>query len=340
MSAFRPFLEKAACGLALSRSEMRAAMELMLSGAASEIESAGFLMALRARGETVDEIVAAAEIMRETALKVPAPENAIDTCGTGGDGAGTYNVSTAAAFVAAGAGAQVAKHGNKAASSKSGSAEVLEALGVRIDISPEQIAKCIAKAGVGFMFAARHHKATAHVAPVRRALGVRTLFNALGPLSNPAGAKRQLMGVYSADLVEPLARALLALGAVRAWVVHGEDGIDELSTCGRSFVAEVIDGAVRTFTVTPEDAGLPPAPPAALKGGEPSENAEAMRGLLSGEKSAYRDIVIFNAAAALMVADRAADLREGAAMATASIDEGRAKDALEKLIAISNEPQE
>lgn len=338
MSAFTPFLEKAASGYALSRAEMRAAMDIMLTGGASEIEMAGFLMALRARGETVDEIVAAAEAMRAAALKVPAPENAIDTCGTGGDNAGTYNVSTAAAFVAAGAGAQVAKHGNKAASSKSGSTEVLEALGVKIDIGPDLIARCIAEAGVGFMFAAAHHKATANVAPVRRALGVRTLFNALGPLSNPAGARRQLMGVYSPDLVEPLARALLALGAVRAWVVHGEDGIDELTTTGRSFVAEVIDGAVRTFTVTPEDAGLPETSAAALKGGDPAENADAMRRLLAGEKSAYRDIVIFNAAAALMVADRAADLKEGAKMAAASIDEGRARAVLEKLIEISNGP--
>ncbi|HOP20450.1 MAG TPA: anthranilate phosphoribosyltransferase, partial [Amphiplicatus sp.] len=205
-----------------------------------------------------------------------------------------------------------------------------------IDIGPDLIARCIAEAGVGFMFAAAHHKATANVAPVRRALGVRTLFNALGPLSNPAGARRQLMGVYSPDLVEPLARALLALGAVRAWVVHGEDGIDELTTTGRSFVAEVIDGAVRTFTVTPQDAGLPETSAAALKGGDPAENADAMRRLLAGEKSPYRDIVIFNAAAALMVADRAADLIEGAAMAAASIDEGRARAVLEKLIEISN----
>jgi anthranilate phosphoribosyltransferase len=336
VSAFTPFLERAASGAPLSRGDMRAAMTLILGGEVSDIEAAGFLMALRARGETVEEIAAAAEAMRETALKVPAPESAIDTCGTGGDSAGTYNVSTAAALVAAGAGAKVAKHGNKALTSKSGSAEVLEALGVRLDIGPDEIARCIAEAGVGFMFAALHHKATANVAAARKALGVRTLFNALGPLSNPAGARRQLMGVYSADLVEPLARALLELGAVRAWVVHGEDGLDELTTTGRSFVAEVIDGTVRTFTVSPADAGLPETGAAALKGGDPKENAAALARLLGGERSAYRDIVVLNAAAALMVADRASDLKEGAAMASASIDEGRARAALEKLIALSN----
>lgn len=338
MSAFTPFLELAASGTPLTRREMRGAMALILAGAVSDIEAAGFLMALRARGETVAEIAAAAEAMRETALRVPAPENVIDTCGTGGDSAGTYNVSTAAALVAAGAGAQVAKHGNRALSSKSGSAEVLEALGVRLEIGPDAIARCIAEAGVGFMFAALHHKATAHVAAARKALSVRTLFNALGPLSNPAGAKRQVMGVYAADLVEPLAGALLELGAVRAWVVHGSDGLDELTTTGESLVAEIIDGTVRTFRVTPADAGLPESGAAALKGGDPAENAEALRRLLAGEPSAYRDIVILNAAAALMVADRASDLRQGAAMAAASIDEGRARAALDKLVLVSNAP--
>lgn len=336
VSAFRPFLEKAANGLPLDPAEMRAAMEILLAGGASEIETAGFLMALRARGETVEEIAAAAAAMRAKALTVEAPDSVVDTCGTGGDGAGTYNISTAAALVAAGAGARVAKHGNKAASSLSGSAEVLEALGVRIDPPPETIARCIREAHVGFMFAALHHRAVANVASVRKSLGVRTLFNLLGPLSNPAGARRQLMGVFAADLVGPLAHALLQLGAIRAWVVHGEDGLDELTLTGRSFVAEVIDGAVRTFTVTPEDAGLSETSAAALKGGSPRENAAALRALLDGERSAYRDIVIFNAAAALIVADRAQTLAEGAGLATASIDDGRAKEALEKLIKISN----
>lgn len=336
VSAFRPFLEKAANGLPLGPDEMRAAMEILLAGGASDIETAGFLMALRARGETVEEIAAAASAMRAKALRVEAPDSVVDTCGTGGDGAGTFNISTAAALVAAGAGVRVAKHGNKAASSLSGSAEVLEALGVKIDTSPDRIARCINEARVGFMFAALHHRAVANVAAVRKALGVRTLFNLLGPLSNPAGARRQLMGVFAADLIEPLARALLKLGAVRAWVVHGEDGLDELTLTGRSFVAEVIDGSVRTFTVTPADAGLPEAPAAALKGGSPKENAAALTALLDGERSAYRDIVILNAAAALIVADRARTLAEGAAIAAASIDQGKAKEALKRLIAISN----
>jgi anthranilate phosphoribosyltransferase len=337
MTPFHPFLEKAASGSPLSGEEMRAAMALLLDGAVSEIETAGFLMALRARGETVTEIAAAAEAMRTKALRVDAPDSVVDTCGTGGDGAGTFNISTAAALVAAGAGARVAKHGNKAASSLSGSAEVLEALGVKIDIAPELISRAIREAHVGFMFAALHHRAVANVATVRKSLGVRTLFNLLGPLANPAGARRQLMGVFSDALVEPLAHALLQLGAVRAWVVHGEDGLDELTTTGKSFVAEVIDGSVRSFTVRPADAGLPEAPPAALKGGDPRENAAALKRLLDGERSAYRDIVVFNAAAALIVADRAHNLKEGAEMAAASIDEGRAKQALEKLVAISNE---
>lgn len=337
MSPFRPFLEKAANGGPLEPSEMEAAMEILLAGEASEIETAGFLMALRARGETVGEIAAAASAMRARALRVEAPDSVVDTCGTGGDGAGTYNISTAAALVAAGAGVRVAKHGNRAASSLSGSAEVLEALGVRIDPAPETITRCIREARVGFMFAALHHRAVGNVAAVRKALGVRTLFNLLGPLSNPAGARRQVMGVFAADLVEPLAQALRKLGAQRAWVVHGEDGLDELTLTGRSFVAEVIGGAVRTFTVTPADAGLSEAPAAALKGGPPQENAAALRALLDGERSAYRDIVILNAAAAMIVADRAASLTEGAEMAAASIDEGKAKEALASLVRISNE---
>ncbi len=335
MSAFRPFLEKAASGQALSGAQMSAAISLLLEGGVSEIEAAGFLTALRARGETVEEIAAAARTMRERALPVDAPEGAIDTCGTGGDGAGTLNVSTAAALVAAGAGAKVAKHGNRAASSRCGSAEVLEALGVKIDIPPERIALCIRDAGVGFMFAALHHRAVANVANVRKTLGIRTLFNLLGPLSNPAGARRQLMGVYGRDLVEPAASALLSLGTTRAWVVHG-GGMDELSTAGESFVAEIIDGSVRTFRVSPEDAGLPRADAAALKGGSPQENAEAISALLDGERSAFRDFVLLNAAAALIIADRARDLKEGAALAAASIDAGRARAALEKLVAISN----
>lgn len=336
MSAFRPYLEKAASGVPLSAGDMRAAIGLLLEGGVSDTETAGFLMALRVRGETVDEIAAAAQAMREKALRVIAPAGAIDTCGTGGDGAGTFNISTAAALVAAGAGAKVAKHGNKAGSSKSGSSEVLEALGVRLAAEPELIAREIEEAGVGFMFAAYHHRAVANVAGVRKALGVRTLFNLLGPLSNPAGARRQVMGVFSRDLVEPLAGALLALGTERAWVVHGSDGLDELTTTGESLVAEAHGGTVRSFVVAPEDVGLARAAPEALRGGDPAHNAAAIRAMLDGERSAFRDIVILNAAAALVVAGLADDLRAGAARAARSIDEGRARGALARLVAISN----
>ncbi|MFQ5562905.1 MAG: anthranilate phosphoribosyltransferase [Parvularculaceae bacterium] len=337
MSAlFSPYLKKAVSGDPLTRAEMRAAITLLLEGAASPVETAGFLIALRARGETVEEIAAAAEAMREKALKVDAPEDAVDTCGTGGDGAGTFNISTASALIAAGAGARVAKHGNKAATSKSGSSEVLAALGVKLDIPPAQITACIREANVGFMFAALHHGAVANVAPVRRELGVRTLFNLLGPLSNPAGARRQVVGVFAEDLAAPMAEALKRLGAESAWVVHGSDGLDELTTTGPSFVAKVWDGAVRTFSVTPEDAGLPRAQPEDLKGGGPEQNAAAIRRLLDGEAGPFRDIAVLNAAAALIVAGKAADLKEGAALAAAAIDDGRAKAALDKLVERSN----
>jgi anthranilate phosphoribosyltransferase len=250
--------------------------------------------------------------------------------------AGTHNISTATAIVAAGAGAFVAKHGNRAASSRAGSAETLEALGVRTNIPPARISQCIREARVGFMHAAIHHQAVARVAGVRKALGVRTMFNLLGPLSNPAGARRQLVGVFSADLVRPLAEALLALGAERALVVHGEDGIDELTLSGRSFVAEVSDGAIRTYMVAPEDAGIARAPAGALAGGGPDENAAAIRRLLDGERSPLRDVVLLNAAAALIVAGRAESLEEGAARAAAAIDCGAAREALDRLIALSN----
>ena len=261
MSAFRPFLAAAMSGRSLSADEMRAAMGVVLDGGASDIELAGFLAALRARGETVEEIAAAAQAMRSRALVVEAPENAIDTAGTGGDGADTFNISTAAALIVAGAGVPVAKHGNKAASSKSGSSEVLEALGVKLDIPPTQISRCITDAKIGFMFAALHHGAVRHAAAARTALGIRTMFNVLGPLSNPAGAKRQVLGVFSRDLVRPIAEVLPRLGVEAAWVVHGEDGLDELTTTGKTFVAELRDGGVREFEVTPEDAGLPRAKP-------------------------------------------------------------------------------
>lgn len=336
MSSFRSFVEKAASGAPLSSTDMCNAMTLLLQGGVSEVETAGFLMALRARGETVEEIVAAAMALRDRGLKVDTPDDVVDTCGTGGDGAGTYNISTAAALVAAGAGVRIAKHGNRAASSRSGSAEVLEALGVKIDTPPEIVSKCIREAGIGFMFAALHHRAVGNVAAVRKALGVRTLFNLLGPLSNPAGARRQILGVYASSLVEPIAHALLELGAERAWVVHGEDGLDELTTTGPSFVAEVKAGAVRTFRIHPRDAGLPEATPETLKGGSPEDNASALTALLAGEHSAYRNIVILNAAAAIVVAEKAKSMTQASTLAAASIDEGRARLALDRLVAISN----
>ncbi|MAW78893.1 MAG: anthranilate phosphoribosyltransferase [Parvularcula sp.] len=336
MSAFTPHLQRAMSGASLTADEMRAAMNALFSGEASDIEIAGFLAALRARGETVEEIAAAAQAMRGHALKVDAPDDVIDTCGTGGDGAGTYNISTAAALIAAGCGVRVAKHGNKALSSKSGSSEVLEALGVRLDIPPAQITRCIEDANVGFMFAALHHKAVGHVAAARKALGVRTMFNVLGPLSNPAGAKRQLMGVFARDLVRPIAEVMPHLGVARAWVVHGSDGLDELTTTGVTQVAELKDGIVREFQVKPENAGLDPSQASDLEGGDPKENAEALRRLLKGEKSAYRDISVLNAAAALIVADKSEELNAAARMAEHSIDSGAAEAALEKLIAVSN----
>ncbi len=336
MSAFRPFLAAAMSGRHLSADEMRAAMGVVLDGHASDIELAGFLAALRARGETVEEIAAAATAMRSRALAVDAPENAIDTAGTGGDGADTFNISTAAALIVAGAGAPVAKHGNKAASSKSGSSEVLEALGVKLDISPTLISRCISEAKIGFMFAALHHGAVRHAATARKALGVRTMFNVLGPLSNPAGAKRQLLGVFSRDLVRPIAEVLPRLGVASAWVVHGEDGLDELTTTGRTFVAELRDGAVREFDVTPADAGLPSAKAADLRGGDPAENAAAITRLLAGERGANRDIAVLNAAAALVVCGVAKYLADGARRAEESIDSGAAADALAKLVEVSN----
>ncbi len=336
MSEFTPHLQRAMSGMPLTAAEMREAMNALFSGEASDIEIAGFLAALRARGETVEEIASAAQAMRDHALRVDAPDDVIDTCGTGGDGSGSYNISTAAALIAAGCGVCVAKHGNKALSSKSGSSEVLEALGVKLDIPPAQITRCIKEANVGFMFAAIHHKAVGHVAAARKGLGVRTMFNLLGPLSNPAGAKRQVMGVFDRDLVRPIAEVMAHLGVARAWVVHGSDGLDELTTTGLSYVAELKDGAVTEFGVTPEDAGLSPAKASDLAGGEPSENAAALRRLLEGEPSTYRDISVLNAAAALIVAGKASDLAAAARMAEQAIDSGAAKAALDKLVAVSN----
>jgi len=336
MSDFKTLLAHVATGAPLNLAQARQAFEIMMSGDATPAQIGGFLMALRVRGETVDEITAAASVMREKVLRVDAPMDAIDTCGTGGDASGTFNISTAAAFVVAACGVPVAKHGNRALSSKTGSAEVLMALGVNIETSPELVSECVRKAGLGFMMAPRHHGAMKHVGPTRVELGTRTIFNLLGPLSNPAGTKRQLIGVFAKQWVEPLARVLANLGAERAWVAHGSDGLDELTTTGPSYVCALENGQVRNFEVTPADAGLALAQPVDLLGGDSEANANAIRDLLAGVKGPYRDIVLLNAAAALIVAGKAADLKAGAALGADAIDSGGAAKVLERLIAISN----
>ena len=334
----RPFLTKIANGETLSESEAEAAFDVMMAGDATPAQMGALLMGMRVRGETAAELTGAARAMRSHAVTIKAPPGAIDTCGTGGDAKGTLNISTAVALVVAGAGVPVAKHGNRAASSKSGSSDVLAALGVKIDADMALVERALWEANIAFLMAPRHHGATRHVAGVRTELGTRTIFNLLGPLSNPANAPRQLMGIFAADYVERQARVLGALGSERAWVVHGSDGMDELTTTGPSTVAELRDGKVTTFELTPEAAGVNRAAPGDLLGGSPEENAAALRALLHGAKGPYRDIVIYNAAAALVVADKAADLMAGAAMAAKSIDDGAALAALDKLVAITNAP--
>ncbi len=332
---FKPLLARLVEGRILSADEAHAFFAACLRGEPTPAQVAAAVTALRIRGETVEEIAAFATAMREAARTLDHPYDAIDTCGTGGDGQHTFNISTAAALVLAGAGLKVAKHGNRAMSSKSGSSDVLSVLGVNLQASPAQQRRSLDEAGIAFLFAPAYHGAMRHVGPVRAEIGFRTVFNLLGPLSNPAGAKRQVMGVYDPRLLEPLAEVLGRLGASRAWTVHGQ-GLDELTTTGETEVAEWKDGAVRRFTVTPEDAGLPRASLDALRGGDAEENALALRALLDGAKGAYRDIVLLNAAAALVVADRAADLAEGAVTAAAVIDDGRATKALADLVEATN----
>ncbi|MGE3475254.1 MAG: anthranilate phosphoribosyltransferase [Rhodospirillaceae bacterium] len=336
MSDLKPFLAKVADGAALSESDAEAAFEVIMSGGATHAQMGAFLMALRVRGETVAELTGGARILRAKVLKVDAPPGAIDTCGTGGDGAGTFNISTAVSLVVAACGVPVAKHGNRAVSSKSGTADVLAALGVDLDAAPDLVARALREAGIGFLFAQKHHTAMKHVAPVRAELGQRTLFNLIGPLANPAGAKRQLMGVFARKWIVPLAETLSNLGSERAWVVHGSDGLDEITTTGATFIAELKDGKVSTFELTPEDAGLKRVKPEELKGGDVAHNAAALRTLLHGRGGAYRDIVTLNAGAALVIAGKAADLKEGVAMALDGLMSGRAKKALETLVAITN----
>ena len=336
MTDFKQTLVKLADGRPLADADAEAAFEAIMSGTVSPAQIGAFLMALRVRGESVAELTGAARIMRAKVLKVSAPEGAMDTCGTGGDASGTYNISTAAAFVVAACGVPVAKHGNRAMSSRSGTADVLAALGVNLDATVDTVERCIREAGVGFLFAQKHHSAMKHVAPVRTELGVRTIFNLVGPLSNPAGAKRQLLGVFAHKWIVPLAETLGQLGSTFAWVVHGSDGLDEITTTGATFVAELNNGRVRTFEITPEQAGIARADPAALKGGDAAHNAEALRNVLTGAAGAYRDIVVLNAGAALVVAGKAKDVKHGAALAADALRSGRALQALEKLVAISN----
>jgi anthranilate phosphoribosyltransferase len=333
----RPVLRKVAEGETLTENEAAEVFALIMSGAATDAQVGALLMGMRARGESVEEIAGAARAMRERAVKVRAPEGAIDTCGTGGDAKGTHNISTCAAFVVAGAGVPVAKHGNRSISSRSGSADVLTALGVNIDASPETISACIFGCGLGFMFAPAHHAAMRHVAKVRSELGTRTIFNLLGPLANPAGVKYQIVGVFAEEWVEPIARVLGLLGAERAWVVHGADGLDELTTTGISHVAVLDGGKISTFKISPKNAGLPEAKPEDLIGGDASENAAHIRAVLGGNLGPFRNIVLLNAAAALLVAGKVKTLRDGVALAAQSIDSGKAKGVLEALVKLSHD---
>ena len=336
MDDFKPFIAKVATGASLSRDEARDAFDTILSGGVTNAQAAAFLMALRVRGETAEEITGAVGAMRGKMLTVKAPTDAIDIVGTGGDSSGSYNVSTLAAIITAACGVPVAKHGNRAASSKSGAADVLMALGVKVGLDPAATERCIAQAGVGFMFAPTHHASMRHVAPVRVELGTRTIFNLLGPLSNPAGVKKQLIGAFSETWLEPMVKVLATLGSTRIWAVHGSDGLDEITTTGPTRVVSLDGGKTESFTISPDDVGLARARPEDLRGGEPAQNAAALRAVLDGEKTAFRDIAAFNAAAALVVAGQAGDLRDGLARATAALDSGKAKATLASLIACSN----
>jgi anthranilate phosphoribosyltransferase len=335
MSALKPHIAKVAAGTALSFEEAREAFDIIMSGDATPGQIGGFLMALRVRGETVSEISGAVATMRAKMLRVDAPDGAIDIVGTGGDNSHSVNISTASAFVIAACGVPVAKHGNRGLSSQTGAADVLTALGVKIDIPPETIARCIRDTGVGFMFAPAHRPAMKHVGPTRVELGTRTIFNLLGPLSNPAGVVRQMVGVFLPEWIMPVAETLKALGADHAWVVHG-DGYDEITTTGETEVAELVGGEIRCFTLTPEAVGLKRHTKEELRGGDAAYNAQALRDMLGGAAGAYRDTVLMNAGAGLVVAGRATTLADGVATAAQAIDSGRALKMLDRLVEISN----
>ncbi len=336
MEAFRPLIAKAATGSGLTELEARTAFDLIFEGRVTPAQLAGFVMALRARGETVSEILGAVAALRQRMVRIAAPPGAIDIVGTGGDGHGTFNISTLAALIVAACGVPVAKHGNRAASSKSGASDVLQALGVRTELAPGDIEACIREAGIGFMAARTHHAAMRHAAEVRAELGTRTIFNLIGPLANPAGVEYQVLGVFSRAWLEPLAQVLHQLGSKRVWVLHGSDGLDEATTTGPTFAAELNDGVIRCFEILPKDAGISRASLASLAGGDPAANAAALHAVLGGAKNAYRDIAVFNAAIALTVAGKAGGLRHGAALAAAAIDEGLVANTLAKLVRVSN----
>ncbi len=334
---FKEYLEQVVDGYNLTQENALRAFFIMMSGGATPAQMAAFLVALRIKGETVAELTGAARAMRHKALAFEAPEGAIDTCGTGGDASGTYNISTATAIVTAACGVPVVKHGNRSVSSKSGSADVMRELGVDLAASAEVMQKALEQCGLCFLMAPAYHKAMRHVAPVRQELGLRTAFNLLGPLSNPAGVKRQLLGVYSAELLMPLAETLLELGSEKAWIVHGAGGLDEISLTGETQIAVIENGAIKRKEISPQEAGLAPCNMEDLKGGDAIENAEALERLLAGRESAYRDIVCFNAAAALMIAEKTTNLREGVKMAAEAIDNGSARQTLNVLVKVTNE---
>jgi anthranilate phosphoribosyltransferase len=336
LNKMKAVLARVASGATLRRDEAYEAFAMIMSGDATPAQIGAFLMGLRVRGETVEEITGAVQALREKALRIPAPAGAIDIVGTGGDASGTFNISTGAALVVAACGVPVAKHGNRALSSRCGAADVLAALGVNIDADMDLIKRALREVGIAFLMAPRHHSAMRHVAGPRVELGTRTIFNLLGPLSNPAGVRRQFSGAFAREWIVPMAQVLGNLGSERAWVVHGADGLDEMTTTGPSFVAELSDGTVRTFEVTPEDAGLPRASAEDIRGGDAETNAAAMRAMLGGERGPFRDIVLFNAAGALLVAGRADNLADGVAIAADALQSGRALATLAKLVDISH----
>ncbi|MDE1130658.1 MAG: anthranilate phosphoribosyltransferase [Ascidiaceihabitans sp.] len=334
--ALKPLIDAAANG-PLTREQAQTAFGILFEGEATPSQIGGFLMALRTRGETVDEYAAAAAVMRAKCHAVSAPAGAMDIVGTGGDGKNTLNISTATAFVVAGAGVTVAKHGNRNLSSKSGASDALIQMGLNVMVGPKVVEKALNEAGIGFMMAPMHHPAIAHVMPTRAELGTRTIFNILGPLTNPAGVKRQLTGAFSRDLIRPMAETLGQLGSEKAWLVHGSDGTDELTITGVSWVSALENGQVTDFEINPEDAGLPIHPFEDIIGGTPEENARDFNALLDGVQNAYRDAVLLNSAAALVVADVATDLKQGVEMARTSIDSGAARDKITAVARITQE---